>query len=212
VVTGRTNRNGVAQTFAFATNRLVQATVPLTATESAVTTFCPAEIRGLASGGCGSAPLPPSDAATTVDGPRTDVSDVTTVQTDRWGQARVVTDALGNTVRLYRGNRGLPGLVTRVVNKNGWVNDAFYNANGLIGALVEYGPLGPGRDAVTSFQWDPTWERITQITYPEQNVVRFGYAPTTGNRIWQEDGRGLPSRVDFAYNGDGGSAARSSRR
>ena len=199
VITSRTNRNGVTQTFGFASNRLIQATLPLTTTESAVSTFCPTEIRGLASGGCGGAPLPPTNAATTVDGPRSDITDVTTIKADRFGEPMLVTDPLGNSLRLYRGNRSMPALVTRVVNKNGWVNEAFYNANGLIGALVEYGPLGPGRDAVTSFQWDTKWERVTQITYPEQNIVQFQYDSTTGNRIWQQDGRGASSRTTFAY-------------
>ena len=202
VVTSRTNRNGVTQTFGFASNRLVQATVPLNATESAVSTFCPAEIRGLMSGGCGGAPLLPSDAVTTVDGPRpaSDVNDLTTIKVDRFGEPEIVTDAFGRSVRLYRGNRSTPGLPTRVLDKKGRANDAYYYANGLVAAVVDYGPLGPNRDAVTSYQWDTKWERITQITYPEQNFVRFGYDTATGNRIWQEDGRGVPSRVTFAYN------------
>ena len=207
VINSRTNRNGVTQTFGFASNRLVQATVPLTATESAVTTFCPAEIRGLVGGGCGSAPLPPGDATTTVDGPRTDVADLTTIRIDRFGQPVLVTDPIGNSIRLYRGNRSLPGLVTRTVDKNGKTDDAFYNATGTLGVHVDYSPLGPDRDAQTHFDWDPRWERLTQITYPEGNIVRFGYDSTTGNRIWQEDGRGISSRVDFAYNGSIGNDA-----
>ena len=199
VITSRTNRNGVMQSFGLASNRLVQATVPLTQTESAVSTFCPAEIRGLASGGCGSPGLPPTEATTLVDGPRTDVNDLTTIAIDRFGEPMVVRDPVGNRTRLYRSHRVMPGLVTRVVHKNGRAMDAIYTPSGLIGTLVEYGPLGPGRDAVTLFQWEPKWERVTQITYPEQNIVQFGYDSTTGNRIWQQDGRGTSSRVNFRY-------------
>ena len=203
VITSRTNRNGVVQSFGFASNRLVQATIPLNATESAVSTFCPAEIRGLVSGGCGTAPLAPSDAVTTVDGPRSDVNDLTTIKVDRFGEPEVVTDPLGNSVRLYRGNRSMPGLVTRSVGKNFKTYDAFYNGNGTLGVLVDYSPLGPGRDPQTHFEWDAKWERVTQITYPEGNIVRFGYDSTTGNRIWQQDGRGASSRIDYTYYGSG---------
>jgi hypothetical protein len=205
VITSRTNRNGVAQSFVFATNRLVQATIPLSATESAATTFCPTEVRGLVVGGCGPALQSPTDATTTIDGPRpaNDVNDGWAIRTDRFGAAAIVTDPIGNSTRLYRGNRTFPGLVTRVVHKNGWANDAYYDAKGLPTRTVEYAPLGPGRDAVTEYTWDPTWERITSIQSPEGNVVRFGYDATTGNRIWQEDGRGVGSRVDFSYNGAG---------
>jgi YD repeat-containing protein len=209
VINSRTNRNGVAQTFGFASNRLVQATVPLNASESAVSTFCPAEIRGLATGGCGSSVLAPADALTAIDGlrPASDANDVTTIKTDRRGAPVVVTDAVGNSMRLYRANRDYPGLVTRTVDKTGSVNEARYDNRGLVLSTIEYAPLGPGRDAVTSYEWDPTWERVTQITQPEGNVVRFAYEPSTGNRIWQEDGRGAASRVDFAYNGGTGNGA-----
>jgi RHS repeat-associated protein len=201
-ITGRTNRNNFTQTFTLASNRIVQATLPLTATTSATSVFCPVELRGLVSGGCGtSGPIAPESAVTTIDGPRPsiDVNDITTIATDRFGGPFVVTDALGSSTRLYHSNRAMPGLVTRTVAKNGWVNDAFYDEKGLVTVRVEYAPLGPGRDAVTTFQWDPKWERITQIAYPEGNVVRFAYDDSTGNRIWQEDGRGTVSRVNFRY-------------
>ena len=163
--------------------------MPLTnAGQSAISSFCPAEIRGLASGGCGTGSLPVADAVTTIDGPRTDVNDVTRINTDRFGAPAVVTDPLGNSLRLFRGNRGFPGLVTRVIHRNGWVNEAFYDAKGLIATRVEYGPLGPGRDAVTSYTWDPKWERVTSITYPELNTVSFAYDDGTGNRRWEQVG------------------------
>jgi RHS repeat-associated protein len=89
--------------------------------------------------------------------------------------------------------------VTRVVQANGWVNDAFHDAKGLITKLVQYAPLGPDRDAVTEYTWDPKWERVTNITYPEGNLVRFAYDTATGNRISEEDGRGASSRIVYAY-------------
>ena len=206
IIRHRANRNAIATNFALASSRLIEARVPLTnAGQSAISSFCPAEIRGLASGGCAAGSLPVADAVTTIDGPRpdTDVNDVTRIKTDRFGAPAVVTDPLGNSLRLFRGNRGFPGLVTRVIHKNGWVNEAFYDAKGLIATRVEYGPLGPGRDAVTSYTWDPKWERVTGITYPEGNTVSFAYEFETGNRLWQQVGSDASRRVSFAYNATG---------
>lgn len=76
-----------------------------------------------------------------------------------------------------------------MVHNNGWVNESRHHARGLLLTHIEYAPPGPGRDAVTSYTRDPTWERVTSVTFPEQTVVRFGYDATTGNRIWQEGGR-----------------------
>jgi hypothetical protein len=53
---------------------------------------------------------------------------------------------------------------------------------------------------------DPKWERVTRILFPEQDSVRFAYDSVTGNRIWQEDGRGSSSRADFAYLPDTGNS------
>ena len=91
---------------------------------------------------------------------------------------------------------------------NGWTNDAFHVTKGLLTKLAHYAPLGPDRDAVTEYTWDAKWERVTQVTFPEQNVLQFAYDRATGNRLWQQDGRGTPSRVEFAYQGAGAGASR----
>ena len=38
------------------------------------------------------------------------------------------------------------------------------------------------QDAVTGYVWDRKWERVTKITFPEQNVLRFPYDDTTPGR------------------------------
>jgi hypothetical protein len=181
--------------------------VPLTASDTAVTAFCPAESRGYVSTAYSSGPLHPDSAVTVRDGPRTDVSDVTTFRLDRFGAPRLIRDALGNQTQLFRGDRHFPGLVTRLVHANGWVNDAFHDSAGRIVKLVQYAPLGPDRDAVTEYAWDPKWERGTQVTFPAGNVLQFAYDTATGNRLYQQDGRGSSSRVDFTYHGTGAGTA-----
>jgi hypothetical protein len=74
---------------------------------------------------------------------------------------------------------------------------------GLLAARVEYGPLGLGRDAVTSYTWDPKWERVTGVAFPELNTVSFAYDESTGNRLWQQVGPDAARRVDFTYYGAG---------
>jgi RHS repeat-associated protein len=203
-ITTRTNKRGVHQWFEFdAVGKLTTVRVPLNASDTAVTTFCPAESRGFVSTTCSSGPLHPDSAVTVMDGPRTDVTDVTTFRLDRFGAPKLIRDGLGNQTQLLRGNRTFPALITRVVYANGWTNDAFHDAKGLPTKLVGYAPLGPGRDAVTEYTWDPKWERVTEIRFPEQNVLQFAYDTATGNRLWQQDGRGDSSRVEFSYLGSG---------
>jgi len=145
---------------------------------------------------------------TVMDGPRpdSDAVDLTRFRLDRFGAPKLIRDALGNETQLFRGNRDFPGLVTRVVHANGWVNDALHDQKGLITKLVEYAPLGPDRDAVTEYTWDSKWERVTQTTFPEGNVMQFAYDTATGNRLWQQDGRGTSSRVTFEYDTSGAGA------
>jgi RHS repeat-associated protein len=200
----RASRNRFITSFTLASHRLIKSTIPLAPpSQSSVITICPAEIRGIKEGGCDDGSVAVDSAVTTIDGPRTDAADVSRVKVDRFGAPTVVMNPLSHITRLFRGNRDFVGLVTRVVQKNGWTNDIRYDARGLPAARVEYGPLGPGADAVTSYTWDAQWERVTSVTLPEQNTVRFGYDPTTGNRVWQEGDRPGNDTTFFRYYGDG---------
>lgn len=206
-ISTRQNRNGYISEFTLAANRLVTANVPVATDQDQIIGVCPAEIRGLvAQNGCDATSVAVDSAATTIDGPRTDISDVTRVFIDRFGAPVSVKDPLGNTVRLLRGNRSFPALVTRTIQKNGWVNDSRYDDRGLLAARIEYGPLGPDADAVTSYTWDPVWERVTSVTPAVGSGVRFGY-DTTGNRVWQEGGRSGADTTYFRYYSAGGADA-----
>ena len=90
-ITGRTNRRGVRQTFAFdAAGKLVAVRVPLTASDTAGTTFCPAESRGFTSTSCSSGPLHPDRHRGQPDEGRADRSEC---GSSRWD--RDVGDAMG---------------------------------------------------------------------------------------------------------------------
>ncbi|MBK8245792.1 MAG: RHS repeat protein [Gemmatimonadetes bacterium] len=43
---------------------------------------------------------------------------------------------------------------------------------------------------------------MTRITNPSGDYTEFGISTTNGNRLWQQDNRGLPSRTTFSYNGN----------
>jgi YD repeat-containing protein len=66
---------------------------------------------------------------------------------------------------------------------------------------TDFNPLGNGDDPITHYQWHPTFDKIEVVTSPTNQITRFHYY-TSGDREWQEDGRGLMSRTIFFYNAD----------
>jgi len=56
-------------------------------------------------------------------------------------------------------------------------------------------------------------DNVTESIAPTGEVAHFGYDPANGNRLWQRDGRGAPSRVNLAYyaSGNGAGLVRLSR-
>lgn len=56
-----------------------------------------------------------------------------------------------------------------------------------------------GQYATTLYEWDPKWDFVTRITPPEGDFTLMAYDPNNGNRLWQEDARGITTRVNFTY-------------
>ena len=63
--------------------------------------------------------------------------------------------------------------------------------------------IADGVTAVTAYEWDTKWDLPTKVTQPEGEVSETLYDSNNGNRLWQQDGRGVASRVDFGYNSFG---------
>jgi RHS repeat-associated protein len=159
----------------------------------------------------GAAPLavPFDSAYTRVDGPRSDVADVTRfwyAPTLDNSVPRRVVDALGNETVLTYGDARFEALATRVdhpvlANGTRQSTHATYDARGNLQSSTLVDPLGDGRDATTWYERTSTaWpDFVTRVTHPTGEVSEVGY-DAAGNRIWQQDGRGAPSRVTFGYN------------
>src|SRR6266480_4052579 len=205
----RTNRRGHQTTYRYVNGlRVTSVEIPLSsATDLAVTSFTNWEERGLAIGIVGGTQTAqdPALVYTQVDGPRpsTDVSDVSRFWVDRWGApTRIVHNALGaaDTTDLTRGQPDVPALVTQVRAANGFITQATYDSRGNPLTTTAVNPYGPGsQNAVTNYTWDPTWDFVTKIKRPERDSVVLAYSTSNGNRLWQQDGRGDSTRVNFNY-------------
>jgi len=138
----------------------------------------------------------PAAAFTLIDGPRTDSADVTKVWQDRLGQPALIENAHGFTTGLRR-DATWPALVAEVVHANGWRVTATYDLRGNVASTTDH---GIGGSPTTTYEWDQKWDALTKIKQPEGDSVVMMYDAATGNRLWQQDGRGSATRVNFGYN------------
>jgi len=207
-LTTRTNRRGHQTTYRYVNGlRVTAVEIPLTSpTDWGIDSLAYWDERGLVIGQPGETytAQDPATVYTHLDGPRTDVADATRFWVDRWGApTRIERDALGVGYNTYltRGDPNVPALVTEVQAPNGFTTRATYDPRGNVLTTTEVGPYAPSdpRDAVTRYEWDPTWDFVTKIKQPEQDSLVFGYSSSNGNRLWQQDGRGISSRVNFNY-------------
>ena len=140
-------------------------------------------------------------AYTKVDGPRpVSVGDSTLFWVDSLGAVRKILDANGNPTVLKRGDNRWPGLVTRLQRANGQVLGSTYDTRGRLLTVTDSSTFRGTTYATTSYQWDTKWDDVTQVIQPEGDNVTMFYEVATGNRLWQQDGRGTTSRTNFTYN------------
>ena len=100
----------------------------------------------------------------TMDGPRTDVNDVTSFSYDARGNLTGIQNALGHVIQLQNYNsRGQPGTI---VDANGVVTELAYHARGWLLTSTVKDPEGKFKnDAVTEYGYDQVGQ-ITRITLP----------------------------------------------
>ena len=194
VVIARTDRRGNSTSFAYdAGNRLSQASRPLSNT----TVLGAAETQGL------STPVLLDSAFTQIDGPRSDVIDLTRFWLNAYGAPVRVRDALGRESRAFY-NASWPGLADSVMSANRLATRAFYNvARGLTDSVRVYNPLGTGVNTVTKYQWHGSLNRVTSVRSPTSAgnwlVDSMSYN-TDGTMQWQQRGTGASlNRVNFTY-------------
>jgi len=195
VIASRTDRRGVVTSFGFdPAKKVAQALlVPGSGEQTILTNFLALESRGLASA------VDTALAYSRLDGPRTDVPDTTAFWLDRYGAPRKIVNALGFATVLTRGDPRWPALVTELRSPNGLVTQAAYDARGNVDTSLVLNGLGDGRNALTRYEWDPTWDFVTKIVPPERDSIVFAYSDTNGNRRYQQDARGTIGRTEFFY-------------
>jgi RHS repeat-associated protein len=138
-----------------------------------------------------------SGQITQIDGPRTDVSDVTTLTYNscatgtQCGQLATVTNALGHvtTYNSYDGN----GRLLQVTDPNGLVTSYTYDLRGRVTSITETPPAGSAR--VTSYTYDSVGQLLT-ATAANGTVLTYAY-DTAHNLISVTDNSG--NRIEYGY-------------
>jgi RHS repeat-associated protein len=216
-VLARRNRRNDSTFFAYdtASKTLAQVTVDLSRTNSSLGrsdpnstwTFCPAEAASIAT--CNANPQPLALVTTKLDGPRTDVTDITTFMLNRWGAPDTVTGPLAHRARVHRSDSRFPMLATALVQPNGHVDSTTYTGRALTDRSISVNPFdegNPARHAITQYTWHPSCDAVVKIVRPEGGSDSLTYNASNCNRIEQQDGRGDSTEVDFAYFSSGGKA------
>jgi RHS repeat-associated protein len=192
-----TDRRGTVLTFTYDTlgaHKITGSSLNMgTGQSPIVLAITPQQVQGL-----GKQSADPATAFTRIDGPRTEVADTTTIWQDRWGQPQVIHDALGSATQIIRSDTRWPGLITEVIHSNNWRVAATYDPRGNIASSIDSGFAG---NPTTGYAWDQRWDAPMLIKRPEGDSTVMAYDSATGNRIWEQDGRGSSTRVTFGYNG-----------
>lgn len=186
-MTSRTNRRGIATLYQFSNaSRLTKVTAPAgnqtSDTATAVTQFKPWDERGLAVGATGQVAIRHDLVSTTVYGPRhPTVADTAAFQIDRWGAPTKVTNGIGATTTIVRGDASNPALVTRVTYPNGRIATMTYNGRG---NLTEV------RDSTSHLGSAGLATKVSRYTYTS------AIAPDSPDTVSDA----LERRVKYAYN------------
>jgi RHS repeat-associated protein len=172
--------------------------------QDVVTSITNAETRGW----MGTLPQDTAAGYGVVDGPRTDLADVSVFWTGRYGEPRQLQDPLGNQTYLYRRDARFPSEVTMVDRPGGGSTPGQYTARMLslayfddLGRLLRTearNPLGDGRNASTDYTYgDPRWTfSLTATISPSGITTSVGYDPQ-GNVAWQQVGPDAGRRVSY---------------
>ncbi|MDJ0947097.1 MAG: DUF6531 domain-containing protein, partial [Kiloniellales bacterium] len=134
----------------------------------------------------------------TVDGPRTDVTDVTTFEYDAQGNRERIIDALGHTTHVTAfDGRGLP---LTVLDSNGTETELSYNPRGWLTARRIKHASG---DAVTAFDYDAVGQLLT-ITRPDGTRLHYEYDAARRLEAVRND---LGERIEYSLDAMGNRTA-----
>ncbi len=204
----RTDRRGTVTTFTYdAGKKIAKGSIANGTGQPAITTrFRALQSYGIAGVGTPAA-IDTAGAYTRLDGPRIDVGDTTLFWETKFFTPYRIMNALGYQTRLDYAD-STPGtgrhprwraLVTHLVYPNGRALGAKYDARGNLDTLVDSSVFQNGQYAMTRYVWNMKWDFDSIMVRPELDSIVMSYDPNSGNRIWQQDGRGSSSRTNFNY-------------
>lgn len=136
----------------------------------------------------------PNGLVHTIDGPRTNVSDVTTLEYTTSGYLSKATNAVGH-ITLYQ-NHNARGLPEKIIDPNGVVTLLDYNGRGWLETLSVQ---AAGGSLVTSFTYNANGD-ITQILQPGGALLNYEY--DTANRLTAISNN-LSERIEYTLNDAG---------
>ena len=142
-----------------------------------------------------------SGQVTRIDGPRTDVNDVTTLACNECtsgggcGQLRSITNALGHvtTYDFYDAN----GRLLRMTDPNGLVTNYSYDPRGRVRFVTRTPPSGAAR--TTEYRYNAAGE-VTFVAFPDGRTLTYTYNDAQ-KLVRVTDNLG--HRVDYAYDSRG---------
>jgi RHS repeat-associated protein len=141
---------------------------------------------------------PVADVYLQLIGPRPGVSDNAYFWLGPWGAPTRIRDAAGLVTTIERADPRWPAAVTRVVAPGGFASTATYDARGRVSTTTAWNPYGDGRNATTSYEWDPVWDAVTRVVAPEGELTQMRY-DSVGRREWEQSGTDASRRVNYAY-------------
>ena len=141
----------------------------------------------------------PQQAFSAYNGWRDTVPDHTYFWLDRHGAPTQIVDPLGGLTVVERGEARFPALVTRLRQPDGGERTAAYDARGNVLTSTDWTTVDThGVPAVTTYEWDPVWDRVTKVTTPEGVVARTG-VDAYGRTAWVQPGNDSTRRTTFQY-------------
>ncbi|MCG8360299.1 MAG: DUF6531 domain-containing protein, partial [Kiloniellales bacterium] len=144
------------------------------------------------------APTPGMRHLVSIDGPRTDVSDITTFDYDADGNLIKVTNPLNQATEITAHDDA--GRPTSITDPNGTVTELAYDERG---RLVTRTVKDAGGDAVTTFEYDDVGQ-ITGITLP--GTAKLTYEYDAAHRL-TAIANSLDERIEYTLDAMGGRTA-----
>jgi len=133
-----------------------------------------------------------------MDGPRTDVNDVTTYTYLADGELNTITNPLGHVITYD--DYHYTGLPQTIIDENGIVSRVSYNWRGLVTEVIlEHPSDSPSLNSTTSFEYDDRG-LVTQSTNDNGSYIRYEY---NNARFITAIENQLGERQEFTYDSAG---------